>query len=63
MLPSVALSTLSPVHVSVGGSVGVPVKIVVVIDIYVAAVPITITPMSTPSAPSGGAQRNPRTPR
>jgi hypothetical protein len=50
MLPSVALASLSPVHVFVV----VPVKIIVVVDIDVTTVPIAIAPVAAPSAPSSG---------
>jgi hypothetical protein len=40
----------------------VPVKIIVVVNIDVAAVPIAIAPVTTPRAPSGGPQRNSRSP-
>jgi hypothetical protein len=41
----------------------VPVKIIVVVNVDVAAVPIAIAPVTTPSAPSGRAERNSRSPR
>ena len=41
----------------------VPVEIIVVVDVDVAAVPIAIAPVAAPSAPSGGTERNSRAPR
>jgi hypothetical protein len=41
----------------------VPIEIVVVINIDVAAVPIAIAPVAAPSAPSGRTQRNSCSPR
>jgi len=58
VLPPVALASLTAVDVPVGRSIGVPVKIVVVIDVDVAVVPIAIAPVTTPSTPGCGAQRN-----
>jgi hypothetical protein len=57
-LPLVALASLSPVNVPVY----VFVKIIVVVNVDVTAVPIAITPVAAPSAPSGGTERNSRTP-
>jgi hypothetical protein len=58
VLPSVALSTLPPVNIPVGVSAYVSVEIIFVVDVDVAAVPITITPGTAPRAPSGRTQRN-----
>jgi hypothetical protein len=41
----------------------VTIEIIIVVNIDVAAVPIAIAPVATPSAPSGGTQRNSRAPR
>jgi hypothetical protein len=54
VLPFVALTSLSPVHVLVV----VPIEIIVVVNVDVATVPIAIPPMAAPSAPGGGTQRN-----
>jgi hypothetical protein len=40
----------------------VTVEIIVVVNVDVAAVPIAIAPVTTPSAPSGRAERNSRSP-
>jgi hypothetical protein len=50
------------VHVPVYVFVVVPVKIIVVVDVDVATVPIAIAPVAAPSAPSGGTQRDSRSP-
>jgi hypothetical protein len=57
-LPSVHIIPIKIVLIEIV----VPVKIIVVVDVDVAAVPIAIAPMATPSAPSGGPQRNSRAP-
>jgi hypothetical protein len=62
MLPSVALTSLSPVNVPVYVFIVVPVKIIVVVDIDVATVPIAISPVAAPSAPGSGTQRYSRSP-
>jgi hypothetical protein len=62
MLPSVALASLTAVHVPVACSVGIPIEIIVVVDVDVATVPIAISPVATPSTPGSGAKRNPRAP-
>ena len=59
MLPVVALPSLPSVHVFVV----VPVKIIVVVDVHVATVPIAIAPVAAPGAPSGGTQCDSRAPR
>jgi hypothetical protein len=58
VLPPVALASLTAVDVSVG----VSVEIIVVVDVDVAMAPIAIAPVATPSAPSGGTQRDSRAP-
>jgi len=53
MLPPVALTSLTTIDVPVGRSVGVPVEIIVVVNIDVAVVPIAIAPVAAgPSAQS-----------
>ena len=59
VLPFVALASLCPVNVSVY----VFVEIAFVVDVDVAAVPIAISPVTTPSAPSGGTHCYSRAPR
>jgi hypothetical protein len=59
VLPSIALASLATVNVLVV----VPIKIIVVVNVYVAAVPIAIAPMTTPSTPGGCTQRDSRSPR
>jgi hypothetical protein len=39
------------------------IEIIVVVDVDIAAAPIAIAPVTTPSAPSGGTHRNSRAPR
>jgi hypothetical protein len=56
----VTLSTLPPVDVAI--EIVVLIEIIVVVDVDVSAVPIAIAPVSPPSAPSGGTQRNSRAP-
>jgi hypothetical protein len=63
VLPSVALRALAAVDVPVRVSVNVSVKIIFVVDVDVATVPIAITPVTAPRAPSGRTQRNSRAPR
>jgi hypothetical protein len=59
MLPCV----LAAVDVPVGVSVYIFVVIILIVNIDVAAAPIAVTPVATPSAPSGSTQRNSCTPR
>jgi hypothetical protein len=52
---------LSPVYI-IAVEIVVPIKIIVVVNVDAAAVPIAIAPMTTPSAPRGRAERNSRSP-
>jgi len=61
------LGVMLPIPLSL--AIDVPVKIVVLIEIIVvvnvdvaAIVPIAVAPMTAPSTPGGGAERNSRTP-
>jgi hypothetical protein len=55
-----------PITLSLAADVAVEivvaVVIIIVVDLDVATIPIAIAPVATPSAPSGGAERNSRTP-
>jgi hypothetical protein len=62
MLPPVALASLTTLT-TVDVLVVIPVEIIVVVDVDVAVVPIAIAPVTAPSTPSGGAQRNSGAPR
>jgi hypothetical protein len=39
------------------------IKIIFVVNVDIAAIPIAIAPVAAPSTPGGGTQRNSRTPR
>jgi hypothetical protein len=52
---------LTAIHI-VSIEIVILIKIIVVVNVDVAAVPIAIAPVATPSAPSGGSQRDSRSP-
>ena len=60
------LRIVLPITLSLAADVAVEIvvliEIIVVVDVDVAAVPIAIAPMTAPSAPRGGTQRNSRSP-
>jgi len=56
VLPVAALA------IDVAVEIIVAIEIIVVVDLDVATVPIAIAPVATPSAPSGGTQRDSRAP-
>jgi hypothetical protein len=50
------LSTLASINVAV--EIVVLIEIIVVVDVDVAATPVAVAPMATPSSPGGRTQRN-----